>query len=171
MNIFDFAMQMEKDGKEYYEKLASQSDLPGLKTIFSQLAADEQTHFEIFQQLKAGGTLPQQPESKALETAENIFSQLPAAGQTLKTLGGSLAAYQHGMKVEASSLRFYEEAAEKEENPEIRALLLKVAEEEQKHFNILENIYQFINAPSEYLPGAEVSNVEEIRQFGREVDR
>ena len=35
MNVFDFAMQMEDNGYEYYTGLARAATLPGLKTIFT----------------------------------------------------------------------------------------------------------------------------------------
>ena len=34
MNVFDFAMKMEEDGKSFYETLAQKASLEGLKTIF-----------------------------------------------------------------------------------------------------------------------------------------
>jgi len=52
----------------------------------------------------------------------------------------------------------------------VRSLLLKIAGEEHKHFNILENIFHFVNAPNQYLAWGEFSNLDEFRQFGRQVD-
>lgn len=168
MNVFDFAIQMEVDGKAYYEKLAGQASLPGLRTIFTHLAEDEQKHFEIFQALRSGSKAPVMQESTALATAQNIFKELleDAGGAT----GGKddLAAYQHAMKLEADSFRLYEDTAAKEVETETRGLLLKVAEEERKHFKILENIFHFVNAPNQYLAWGEFSNLEEFRQFGRD---
>ena len=46
MNVFDFAIKMELDGKAFYEKLAKGTNIAGLQTIFSRLAADEQKHRE-----------------------------------------------------------------------------------------------------------------------------
>ena len=40
MNVFDYAMRMEVDGQAYYEKLARETQLVGLRTIFTRLAAD-----------------------------------------------------------------------------------------------------------------------------------
>ena len=170
MNVFDFAMKMEADGKAYYERLARQTSLAGLRTIFTRLAEDEQKHYEIFQALRTSGKAPTMPESTALADAQNIFAEL------LKDAGGAagneddLAAYQQAMKLEADSFRLYEDAATKETGAEVKSLLLKVAEEEHKHFNILENIYRFVNAPNRYLAWGEFSNLGEFRQFGRQVD-
>lgn len=168
MDVFEFAMTMEKDGKTYYENLARETGLEGLKTIFTQLAVDEQKHFETFRDLKAGKKVAAIPESKTLSQAKNIFAALPTGESALKGVLGDLDAYQHAMKLESDSFRLYEEAAAKEKDPEIKALLLKIAAEEHKHFNILGNIYHFVNAPNQSLAWGEFSNIDEFHQFGRD---
>ena len=170
MNVFDFAMQMEMDGKAYYEKLARQTSLPGLQTIFSRLAGDEQKHYEIFRELRASGKAPAMQESTTLADARNIFAELLKGAKIATGCKDDLAAYQQAMKLEADSFKLYEDAAAKEKRDDVRTLLLKIAGEEHKHFNILENIYQFVNAPNQYLAWGEFSNLEEFRQFGRDVD-
>lgn len=170
MDVFDFAMKMEQDGKSYYQALAKKARLEGLKTIFSRLADDEQKHYETFEQLKARGTASAMQETTILAEAKNIFAQLPKTATTLKGLDKDLLAYRHAMKVEADSFRFYEDAASKEADPATKKLLLSIAAEEHKHFNVLENIFQFANAPNQYLAWAEFSNLDEFRQFGRDID-
>lgn len=170
MNVFDFAMKMEKDGKDYYEKLARQAGPGGLQTIFTRLAVDEQKHYEIFQALRTGGATPAMQESTALADAQNIFAELLSGAPAAAASKDDLAAYRQAMKLEADSFRLYEDAAARETTTEVKALLLKIAAEERKHFNILENIFQFVNAPNQYLAWGEFSNLEEFRQFGREVD-
>jgi rubrerythrin len=170
MNVLDFAIEMENDGFEYYKNLADSSTLPGLKTIFTSLAADELKHAEVFKALNAGETVGKMPASEALKTAQNLFKQLPGGTEGLKNIADSLKAYQHAMKLEANSFRFYEEIAGKETNPEVKVLLLQIAEEEHKHFNILENVYNFVNAPNQSLEWGEFSNLGEFRQFGRDTD-
>lgn len=170
MNVFDFAMKMEMDGKAYYEKLARQTSLAGLQTIFTRLAEDEQKHYDIFQMLRTSGKVPAMQESTALAEARNVFADLLKGAAVAMGSKDDLAAYRQAMKLEADSFRLYEDAAAKETAAEVKSLLLKVAREEHKHFNILENIYQFVNAPNQYLAWGEFSNLEEFRQFGRQVD-
>ncbi|MCM2264447.1 MAG: ferritin family protein [Desulfuromonadales bacterium] len=170
MNVFDFAMKMEMDGKAYYEKLARQTSLAGLRTIFTRLAEDEQKHYEIFQALRTGGKVQTMQESRAIADAQNIFAELVSGAIAAGGSKDDLAAYRHAMKLEADSFRLYEDTAAKESMAEVKGLLLKIAGEEHKHFNILENIYHFVNAPNQYLAWGEFSNLEEFRQFGRDVD-
>jgi len=84
MNVFDFAMKMEVDGKAYYEKLAKKTDLAGLKTIFTRLAEDEQKHYDIFQELKAGAKAPAMPETTILNEAKNILKNCRKAHRPSK---------------------------------------------------------------------------------------
>jgi rubrerythrin len=162
MKILDYALQMEADGKAYYEKLAKQATHPGLKTIFQRLAEDEQKHYEIFQKLisKAGDLAMQ--ESTVLAETKNIFSQLRAGTSPPAGTEDSLAAYRHAMKLEAESCRLYEQAAAETPDSATQKLLLKIADEERHHFNILENIYLFISAPDQHPAWAESTNFDEL---------
>jgi len=166
MNVYDFAMKMERDGESYYRKLAQKTSAGGLQKIFTQLAADEEKHFETFKALKENAT-PTMTASTALEDAKNVFESLPR-DQDRSGVQGDLEAYRYAMKLESDSFRFYEDAAGRENDAGVRDLLLRIAGEEQKHFNILQNIYDFVNAPNQFLAWGEFSNLDEFRNFGRE---
>lgn len=169
MNVYNFAIKMERDGKSFYEKLASKSTLPGLKTIFTRLAEDEQKHCDIFLALQAGTKDVAMADSAALDFSKNVFASLPkGSGDAVKD---DLDSYRYAMEIEAESYRLYESTAKVEEEEGTKRLLLKIAAEEHKHFQILENIYSFANAPNQYLAWGEFSNLEEFRNFGRKVDR
>jgi len=161
MNIFDFAMKMELDGKAYYEKLATDTTDGGLKSIFSNLAADEQKHYDIIQTIKSGTKL-KMVDSKVLEEARNLFELLMTDKGIANSLKKSLDGYQHARKIEADSIKLYEEMAKNEDNPEIVQLLLRIANEEKKHFNILDNLCDYVLAPQNYLAWGEFSNLKEF---------
>lgn len=160
MKILDYALKMEADGKAYYEEMGKQAKLPGLKTIFRRLAEDEQKHYEIFEQLIAGNTALAIPESTVLAEAKNVFAELRT--ENLAGVTDSMEAYRHAMKLEAESYRLYKQAAQDEQDGATQTLLLKIAEEEQKHFNILENIYLFISAPNQHPAWAESTNLDDF---------
>ena len=52
MNVFEYAMQMEKDGEVFYRELAEKAGSKGLKNIFTNLADNEAEHFNIFKAMK-----------------------------------------------------------------------------------------------------------------------
>jgi rubrerythrin len=161
MNIFDFAMKMELDGKAYYEKLAAEAAVAGLKTIFVRLAADEQKHYDTIQDLKSG-TFGAMADSTVLEEAKNLCADLTGDKNIVGSLKISLDGYEHARNIEAYSVRFYEDAAGKESNPETARLLLRIADEEKKHYNIMDNLYDFTLAPQNFLAWGEFSNLKEL---------
>jgi len=172
MNVYDYAVKMEEDGKAFYERLAREADNPGLTTIFNRLARDEQRHLEIFQGLKAQAQAATLEETTVLEDTRNVFEEMVAEQQDKggTAVTGDLEGYRYAMRIEAESYRLYEDAARRESNEQIKRLLLQIAEEEHRHFMVVENIYQFVNAPNQYLAWGEFSNLDEFRNFGRDTD-
>lgn len=161
MNVFDFAMKMELDGKDYYEKLAAETADIGLRSIFISLAADEQKHYDIILAIK-GGANPKMADSSVLEKAKNVFEGLLADKNIIGSLKKSLDAYNHARRLEADSVKLYEDMAKNEDNPETVQLLLRIANEEKKHFNILDNLYDYSLAPENFLAWGEFSNLKEF---------
>lgn len=45
MDIYAFAMQMEKDGEKYYRQLMAAAKTAGLQQIFAMLADEEVNHY------------------------------------------------------------------------------------------------------------------------------
>ena len=161
MNIFEFAMKMELDGKAYYEKLAAETPVTGLKAIFTNLAADEQKHHDTIKELQAG-SVGAMADTKVLADTKNLFQILVKDKDTASSLKKSLDGYQFARKVEADSVRFYEDMAKKETNPANVKLIQKIIKEEQDHYNILDNLYDFTLAPQNYLAWGEFSNIKEL---------
>ena len=161
MNIFEFAMKMELDGKAYYEKLAAEASVAGLKTIFAMLAADEQKHYDTIKAIKSGSS-GVMTDSAVLAEAKNLFADLLRDKNIGASLKRSLDGYEHARKIEADSVRFYEDAAGKESNPDTARLQLQIANEEKKHYNIMDNLYDFTLAPQNFLAWGEFSNLKEL---------
>jgi rubrerythrin len=161
MNLFDFAMKMELDGKELYEKFAGETGHVGLKAIFTSLAADEQKHYDAVKALKSGGE-SRMAETTVLDSAKNIFQGLREETAHLAGMRGSLDGYRFAMKIEADSVRLYEDMAGREKRAETGMLLQKIADEEKKHYNIMENLYDLVLAPTTYLAWGEFSNLKEF---------
>jgi rubrerythrin len=161
MDIYEFAMKMELDGKTYYQKLAADTADVGLKSIFTNLASDEQKHYEAILSIKSG-TVLKMSDSTVLEEAKNLFEQLVSDKNVAVVLKKSLDGYQHARKIEADSVKLYEDMAKKEDNPEIVQILLRIANEEKKHFNILDNLCEYVFAPQYFLAWGEFSNLKEF---------
>ena len=158
MDIFEFAMQMEKDGENYYHELMNAATLPGLKKIFGFLAAEEAKHYAYVEKLqqKKGGTLNTAPE--VLENVKNIFLEMKEGKQLPDTVTQQAKnAYIKARDIEEKSRKFYLEKAEEVTDEEAKSLLLSLAKEEHNHYYIMENIIEFISRPE---PGNWLENAE-----------
>ncbi|MBL4901911.1 ferritin family protein [Desulfotalea psychrophila] len=164
MNIYDYAMQMEKDGENYYRKLAQQCTTGGLVKIFTMLADEEVKHYKIVELLKGRVKDPQLAETNVLENVKNIFVEMKDVKQELKVdTSEETDNYRKARDIEDMSQKFYLEKAEQVEGEQYRQIFLQLAHEEGKHLRIMENIVEFVSRtePGNWLENAEWTHLEE----------
>jgi len=159
MNVFIYAMQMEKDGEEYYYKLAQETNDKGLRAVFSMLAQEEAKHYEMIS--KARTARPQMAETSILTDAKNIFAQMVESGESFDPGPGEAGAYIKAQEIEKRSMDFYREKAGEVEQEYQKELFLKLAEEEKKHYFLLQNIIDFVSRPETWLENAEFCHLED----------
>ncbi len=159
MNVFDFALRMEEESREHYEKLASTARSEELKTIFNLLADSERQHHEHLSLLKEG-TEPKLAQSVALDRVKDRVLAL-VENVVPDGLESDYDGYRHAIKTEEASIRLYEELAEQEVNTAAAHLLRQIADEERQHLEMVENIYDFVESPQTYLAWGEFSNLRE----------
>jgi rubrerythrin len=160
MNVLDFAMQMEADGKAHYERLAAECEEMELRNLFTLLAEAEQSHYDALLARKNDAAFARM-ESRVLEHAKNIFQRLLQI-RDQRALATDVDGYRQVVKAEEDSISFYRDAARKEQAVEVRSLLQSLAEEEKIHLNIVENIYEFVESPKFFLAWREFSNLKEL---------
>lgn len=158
MDIFDYAMQMEKDGEDYYREIAGSIDDPGIKKILGMLADEEVKHYEILHEMKS--RTPHIGQTESLQNTKNIFAEMKESGADISANRGQVELYKKAQDLEKKSREFYEAKCAEVDSDAQKDLLLKIAEEEKRHFVILENIIQFVTRPDSYLDNAEFENIE-----------
>ncbi len=158
MDIYEFALQMEKDGENYYRELMNGCNNVGLRKIFLMLADEEVKHYRIIEQIRKKISLPKVVDTRILENAKNIFVEMkdlkqdPQVDTTIET-----NAYRKARDIEEMSRNFYLEKAEETKNKDEKLLLKQLAREEEKHVRIMENIVDFVSRaePGKWLENAE----------------
>jgi rubrerythrin len=160
MNIFEYAMQMEKDGEAYYRELASKCKQEGLKHILTLMAEDEVGHYEAFKRLR-DETPVEVTESVVLKSAKNIFSEMKGQLAGFNFDASEVELYKKAVAVEKGAAEFYREKAKEVENPEARKIVLKIAGDEQKHQFLLENMVDFLSHPESWVENAEFNHLDE----------
>ena len=159
MDIFEFALQMEKDGEDYYRLLARQTENTGLKTIFNMLAEDELKHYHAIQQVRS--ETAQLAETSILADAKNIFAQLKESKENINFDIEQSDLYKQAQAIEKKSMDFYLEKSQLVNQDYQKQLFLNLAEEEKKHYFMLENIVEFISRPETWLEDAEFNHLDE----------
>jgi rubrerythrin len=147
MDIYEFALRMEEDGKNYYMELAEKIPKQSLKNIFVMLADDEEIHYQIIKELKMKN--PVFRESTILDRAQNIFQELQIKTDEQENVfpRNFIEAYNHALEIEKKSIDFYTEKAKEVAGLAKRKIFEQLAQEERKHFVIIEKMIQFITSP------------------------
>jgi rubrerythrin len=157
MNIYEFAMQMEKDGENYYRELAELSKDSGLGKIFTMLAEDEVYHYKLADRLNR--RQKEKPvDSKILENVKNIFVSMKEIKEEIRIDTTKAAEqFRKACTIEERSRDFYQEKADQAEDQEEKEIFLQLAEWEGRHLRIMENIVEFVSRPE---PGNWLENAE-----------
>ncbi len=162
MDIIEFAMKMETDGKAFYEKQAEQTSDAELKKILLELAEEEGRHYEYFRRLKddpddlSGGEAL--TGSQTLVNVKNLFEVL-AQKTDQKPFGDDVvSAWREARTTEEKSEAFYKEKAELEPDPKKKKLLLKIAKEENNHMQMIDGVLMFLRQPSDFAQSAQFKN-------------
>lgn len=158
MNIYEFAMQMEQDGENFYRDLAAKSSHSGVKRILTMLADDEVKHYNTVKEM-AQNANPDMAGTTILAGAKNVFAQMQGTAFNLE--GIQIELYRQAQEVERQSQTFYEEKADQIVDPASRALLLKIADEEKRHYFLLDHVVEFLNRPQTWIENAEFNHLEE----------
>ncbi len=163
MNIFEFAMKMEMDGKQFYEQSAGQVDSPELKRILLELAGDEEKHYAIFRALRDGVPVEYEEAKKTRILAEvkNVFEALRAQNKDFAFPDSAKKIWVEAQKIERDSENFYREKADEVSDKHQKNILARIADEEQKHWITMENVIKFLDRPNHWLEDAEWSNLED----------
>lgn len=159
MNIFEYAIEMEKVGEDYYRRLANRTDNKGLTLILTMLADDEVKHRITIEQMQTGNT--HMAETTVLIDAKNIFEKITESGEHFNFDIKQIEIYRKAQIIEESSRDFYLEKARQIEVEYQRELFGKLAEEESKHYFLLDNLIEFISAPDYFLENAEFNHLAE----------
>ncbi len=162
MEILEYAMKMELDGKAFYEKSAAQTSVPELKKILLQLAEEELKHFHFFRQMKEGNRAEAEATiavtGSTLLNSKNLFQQLTDQGKQSSFGSEVRAIWTEALKIEERAEKAYRDEAAKEADMSKRALLTKIADEEQTHVYLVDNILSFMSDPSGFMDSANYRN-------------
>ncbi|MEJ2697299.1 MAG: ferritin family protein [Candidatus Sulfobium sp.] len=158
MDIYEYAMKMEKDGENLYRELASKSGNKGLTSILGMLADAEVKHYKLFQNMKNNEKVTM-TDTTILDDVKNVFEKIKEEKQ-FEVNVSEIDLYKEARDIEKKSRDFYIEKAD-EVGADRKEIFLKIADEEKRHYFIVENIINFVNKPNTWLENPEWYHLEE----------
>ena len=163
MNVFEFCMQMETDGRNFYLEHAGKAELPALKNILLNLADDELKHYNLFKALRDGARAEYKDaeQTRILPNTRNVFQEIADEETGFSFPADARDAWVKARDVEKKSEDFYRAEAAKCADPNQKKVLNSIADEEHKHWVALQHVIEFLDRPQSFIEDAEWGGLEE----------
>jgi rubrerythrin len=161
LEAIKFAIQMEIDGKKYYQKASRQSGNKVGIELFEWLANEEDKHRQVFggiynaiRKQKAWPEVSIQPGKGAI--LDTIFSkEMQAAASTVKATTSELESIGEAMEIENKTREFYKSQDQKASYDAEKKLYSTLAAEEEGHYLALVDYREYLIDPAGYFRKAE----------------
>ncbi len=154
MNVYEYAMKVEKEGEAYYREMAASASNPGLKRIFTMLADEEVKHYNVFKNMLKKENIDYDKLDLVTDT-QTIFTTLIEEKDNVSFDKEQIQFYKDAITREVESHDFYAEKAEELSDEREKRIFLQIAKEEEKHKKILEEIVIFLEEPADWVASAE----------------
>jgi|SRR5690554_2003953 len=161
MDFFDIAMGIEKEGEDFYKRLADGCDKnEGVRNILEMLARDERKHYNIFHKMKENNPADFQ-DSDVFDSAREIFTEFRKQFDKVNCDTSQLDLYKKALELENKSYNYYMDKLDEFTDPIQMGIIRKVANEEKRHALLLDNIIELLERPENWLENAEFVHLED----------
>lgn len=156
MDIIDFAIKMEREGEQLYRKLSYEASSIGLRKVFKLMADEEERHLKEIEGIKSELQI-----ETAVPTAlgpDTVFTELVSENSNFFATDDEVEVYRLCLQKEIESRDFYRDSSTKAISNEEKLILARLAEEEQKHVVLLENILEHVSSSDIAVDNAEFTH-------------
>ena len=154
IKVLQLAVQMELDGKEFYQKASRKSSNRLAKELFHQLANEEDIHRrkfeEVYKAIKRGKNWPDMvPASEKGKKLKSLFSEATKAmGSKFKVAESELEAIKTAMDMEVRSYNLYQTRSKEATLAVEKRFYGTLAGEERGHHLALVGSYEYLSDPA-----------------------
>jgi len=141
--IFATAIEREIEAYEFYRKVSERTDNDTVKTIFHQLARDEQGHRDLLEEFKHNPTRMMKIQAPAADYKVAEATEMPKLSIEMKPADAIALA----MKKEQQAVQFYRGLAANASDAGTQAIFENLANMELGHKHRLENVFVEIGYP------------------------
>jgi rubrerythrin len=153
LDVLQLAIQMEVEGKDFYQKASQKSKNKLAKELFQHLANEEDVHRkkfeEIYEALKRGRNWPDvKPPSEKGKRLKSLFAEATKAlGSKIEVAKSELEATKVAMDMEIKSYNFYLSRSEQSAAPMEKRFYEALSGEERVHHPALLDSYEYLSDP------------------------
>jgi rubrerythrin len=145
LDVFDFAINAEKNGMDFYMKAAKKFADKDLKDLFVKLAKEEAVHLQIFMEFKAKGidqTLRNPEIDEYIESIvqEGLFPRSETINKRLDQVETVAQAAAIAMAAEKNAILLYSELAKLARDKDQKKFFDKIVKEEKSHIVMVRNL-------------------------------
>ncbi len=144
MNAIEIARKMETDAIQFYTDASQKIKYPAGKVMFEAIIVDEKKHLEIVNRLiKSLDVIVEdlQPMKDIKTVFENMREQMI---EKVIVSSDELEAFKIAMRMEKEGLEFYKKLSSEAVTSKEKAVFNRLVSEEQKHYDIFSNTYNFL---------------------------
>jgi len=153
MDQMKFALQMERQGFDYYSKAAQKAANPAAQRMLLSLADDEKKHEKIILELMDGKIA--NIDTPPLKGVKNVFQQLVDQNKSFAAEDDLIKVCKEAAQVEKKSAELYQQLADQTDNPQQKDIWLTIKKEEEKHLRLLTLTFDYVDEPNMVLENAE----------------
>jgi rubrerythrin len=135
----------------FYRQLGAADGNTGIGDIFAMLAEDELRHRSAIQALEEGEPVVLE-SSPTLDAAKAILRRLSVLDAPLAGFSFDLERLHLAMALEADCARAFALLAAHADEDSQRRLFSRLAEDEEIHFTLIENMHELVSAAAGALP-------------------
>jgi rubrerythrin len=144
MNAIEIARKMETDAIKFYSEAANKTGYPAGKKMFETIIADEKRHLEIVNKLLQGMDIHVE-DVHPMKNIKTIFESIKEEMMVkVKASTDELEAFRIAIQMEKEGVEFYKKLMSEAKTEKEKTLFQKLIKEEEQHFAIFENTYNFL---------------------------
>jgi len=160
IDAIETAIRMETDAIRFYTEAAGRTKHPAGKKMLDTIVADERRHLDTVKRMLQGMDLPE-TETMGTGSITTIFESLKdEMMERVEATTDELEVFRIAMDMEKEGFDFYRRASAEAQSDRERDLFVQLADEEQNHYKVFSNTYNFLNDTGNWFMWEEHSIVE-----------
>jgi len=144
MDSLDMALKMEKDSITFYTEAAHKTRYPAGKKMFQAITEDEKRHLELITRIIKGMHITHSDVSPLKNVKSVIESMKAEMMMKVEATTDELEAFKVAMRMEKEGKEFYQKTLAQAKTDKEKALLERLIQEEEQHYEIFANTYSFL---------------------------